>query len=301
MTGKRIFVILGFGILATGTLTAFWLMTLPAQHHTTSTLVADQRAEKERQRHEVIQQVAFKQQQLEERQLAEARRLTEQERQRREAERKQRQEEEDRRLADTVRALEKERQRQAEIVQASLKHRQDEESKAAEVRGLAELHRRETEPRVAAWQRQLEEERRLSEAVRQLEKERVRQAEVVQASMKQRLDIERRQVGAAMTPGSTKGRDAGVVEIGAKPAGPRAAKYRVASNNKAGRSRKCAKSCPTVSRRNRATGSRHARQRVPHTGESWGHLCPWRWFESVIAELIGPVRVAERTTTRRFS
>jgi hypothetical protein len=267
-------------------------MTLPAQHHATGQVTADPRAEKERQRYEIAQQVAFKQRQLEERQLAEARRMAEDERQRREAERKQRQDEDERRLADVVRALEKERLRQEEVVRASLKHREREEYNIAEARRLADLerHRRETE--LAAARHQVEAERRLADAVRQLEKERVRQAAVVQASMKHRLDIERRQAAPAVTPTSTTGQ----VEAGAKPMMPRSVKYRVASG-------KAPKVRPnSVSdRRSRVAGPRHARRQGPVAGESLGSLCPWRWLERAITDLLGPVRVAERTSLRRLS
>lgn len=272
MIGKRIFVILGFGILVAGTLTALWLMTLPARHQTSSHFV-EQRAEKERQRLELIQQVALKQQRLEERQLADAQRLAEQDRQRHNLE--------DRRLADAVRALETERLRQAEIVQASVIHREKEELRAAEVRQLA------------ARQRQLEEDRH--------ENERVYQAEVVQASMKQHLDADRRQVEAAMVPANAKGADARVMEVAAKPAGLKVAKYRTASGSKVGRPRKCAKSCDAASRRGRNTDPWHSRRHAPAAGESRAYLCPWRWFESVIAELIGPARIAERSNARRYS
>jgi hypothetical protein len=127
----------------------------------------------------------------------------------------------------------------------------------------------------------------------------VRQAEVVQASIKQRLDADHRQLGGAIVPATM--RDAGTMESSTKPARPKAATYRVASGNKAGRTRKCAKSCPDVSRRGRATGSRHARRQVPSATEGWAYLCPWRWLESVVAELVGPVHVAERTGPRRLS
>jgi hypothetical protein len=121
----------------------------------------------------------------------------------------------------------------------------------------------------------------------------VRQAAVVEASMKHRLDIERRQAGPSVTPTSTTG---GQVEVGAKPRTPKSAQYRVAS----GKALKVRPN-PASNRRPRVAGPRHARRLVPVAGEGWAHLCPWRWLERTITDLIGPVGVAERTSPRRLS
>jgi hypothetical protein len=90
-------------------------------------------------------------------------------------------------------------------------------------------------------------------------------------------------------------------DIGAEQAAPKSAKYNVASGKapKVGRSQKCTKACPSASPRNRATTVRHARRQAPADGLAY--LCPWRWLETVIAELIGPVGIAERANARRFS
>lgn len=308
---KRLSIIVALVILAAGVPAALWLYGLTGRSAESARMATILQAEKERQRREVSEEIALRQKQLDERNLAEARRIAEQDRLRREAAimqalQKQQQQEQERRLADAERQLEQDRARHAEIVQASLRQRQEDEQKRAEAQRAAEAARQQrlaaeklaaeklaAEKEAAA--RKKVEDSRLAEAQRQLELERVRQAMVVQASMQQRQAEEQKLAAVApAAPAAAKNLQPEVKHVAAtgqsidtvpraklKPAG-RSAKRQPA------RTAQCSARC-------RAVGA--ARHASPYArfdamiARALTDFCPLRWLDRVLTELGRPHRV----------
>jgi colicin import membrane protein len=184
---KRQSIIVALAILAAGVPAVLWLSGFADRPAESAQMATVLQAERERQRRSVMEEVALRQKQLDERNLADAHRIAEQDRQRREAAimqalHKQQQQEQDRKLAEAERQLELDRAHHAGIVQASQRQWQLDERKRADAQRLAEAAHQQ---RMEATARKQTEDGRLAEAERQLELERVRQAMVVQASMQQ--------------------------------------------------------------------------------------------------------------------
>ena len=311
--------IVALAALAVGALAALWqdrsVWTSGSSPQMTSVL----EAEKERQRREAMEAAAEKQKRLDERQLAEARRIAEEDRRRREAailqalqkqkdaEAAAKRQQQDavnlaaaeRMLAqqhavntDIARASEFERQQK----QAALELRKEEERRLADTIRALEQERIRTAGAVQASLKQRQEaERRLADAVRVLEQERIRTASAVQASLKQRSDQDQKLVDAAPGAAPPKTEAAKPAEPPA-PARVAAAGSRVppaakpaarAGKRSATRRTKAARAVPC--RPGRCRAPRAARRGPARTTDPIARavvdLCPLRWLDAVLTDM----------------